>query len=103
MVGIARKDDRTGGTCYHPSHETPLSTEGTITTGSPTVSVNGKPVARKGDTVVADCGHESQITGGSSAVITSGAEQNIARLNDTVGNGPYEATIITASTTVSTV
>lgn len=102
MVGIARKDDRTDGTCFHPSHDPPLPTGGTITTGSLTVSIDGKPVARKGDTVVADCGHSSEITSGSLSITSAGLGENIARLNDTVGNGPYIGSITSASTTVST-
>lgn len=102
MVGIARKDDRTDGTCFHPSHDPPLSTGGTITTGSSSVSLNGKPIARKGDTVVADCGHSSEITSGSQSVTSAGLGEDIARLNDAVGNGPYIASITSASTTVST-
>lgn len=102
MVSIARQDDRTDGTCYHPSHVPPLVTGGTITTGSSTVYVGGSPIARKGDTVVADCGHTSVITSGSELITTAGLGEQIARVGDSVGSGPYEATITTGSGSVTT-
>lgn len=94
--GVARVDDRTYGTCT--AHLTPITTGGTITSGSPTIVVNDRAAARLGDIVVADCGHTSEITSASSTVI--GDEPPIARLDDTVGKGPYTATIISASSDV---
>ena len=94
--GVAKVGDRTYGTCT--AHITPITTGGTITTGSPTIVVNDQPCARLGDIVLADCGHTSVITSASSIVI--GDEPPIARINDTVGNGPYTATIISASSDV---
>jgi uncharacterized Zn-binding protein involved in type VI secretion len=94
--GVARVDDRTYGTCT--AHLTPITTGGTITSGSSTIVVNDRKAARLGDTVTADCGHTSEITSASSTVI--GDEPPIARLDDTVGKGPYTATIISASSDV---
>jgi len=94
--GVARVGDRTYGTCT--AHLTPITTGGTITSGSSTIVVNDKPCARLGDTVTADCGHTSVITSASSDVI--GDEPPVARINDSVGSGPYTATIISASSDV---
>lgn len=102
MVGIARKDDTTMGTCYNPVHDPPLVTGGSITTASEDVTANGKGVARLGDTVTADCGHTGKIISASGTITTAGKELNVARLNDSVGDGDYIATITSASTTVTT-
>lgn len=102
MVGIARKDDTTAGTCYNPAHNPPLVTGGKITTFSADVTVNGKGVARKGDTVTANCGHTGKITTASGTITTAGKDLNVARLNDSVGDGDYIAIITSASTTVTT-
>jgi len=93
--GVARVGDRTDGTCSHADHLTPITTGGTITSGSPTIIVNDMPCARLGDTVTTDCGHTSVIIGASGDVI--GDEPAVARDGDPVGNGPYIATIISAS------
>lgn len=93
MRGIARLNDKTLGDCavHGPN------IRGRIISGSGDVSVNGRSTARLGDKVLADCGHISDI-------ITSGVTEDTnnkggtARLNDKVGNSPYTARIITAST-----
>lgn len=100
MRGAARLNDRTDGTCYHPSHTSPLATGGTITSASPDVIINGVGVARLGDQVTTDCGHVDIIDTASGDTFANGIKS--ARLDDTVGtNGIYIATIITASTDVS--
>ena len=96
MRGVARLGDRTHGTCFHPSHNPPLVTGGTIITGSPDDLTNEKLTARLGDKVLTDCGHIAEIITGSPSVITN--DKLTARLADKVDNGaPYKATIITAS------
>lgn len=97
--GVARLGDLTTGVCSHPSHAVPLPTSGKIITASDTVFADNLPVARLGDTVLADCGHSSIII--TSATTVDSNTRGNARLNDQVGNGPYSATIITASTTVT--
>lgn len=96
MRGIARVGDRTLGTCYHPSHSSPVEKMGgTIITGSPNLQDQNKPVARLDDRVETDCGHVDYIN------TASGTLENvklIARLADTVGRERiYKADIITAS------
>ena len=51
MPKIARVGDRCHGTCHHPSHDTPISTGGTIITGSDKAYDEGKKIARVGDRV----------------------------------------------------
>lgn len=98
MRGVARVSDRTLGTCSHPSHEVPITVGGTIITGSSNLQADNLPVARIDDQVRTDCGHTDFIK------TASGRIENIklvARLADTVGrDGIYEATIISASTSV---
>ena len=101
MRGIARLNDVTKGTCYHPSHP-PRPASGKIITGSDTVFVDGRPVARFDDIVKTDCGHYDYIIGYKDSVF--GDTQGFARLNDQVGkNGIYIATIVSASSTTSTI
>lgn len=100
MRGIARLNDRTLGTCKHPSHP-PITVGGKIISASGTINVNSRPTARLNDIVKTDCGHYDYINSASGTVI--GDPQPVARLNDTVGkNGIYVAKIITASGDVST-
>lgn len=96
----ARLGDRTFGTCYHPSH-VPLQIGGTIITASTTrfLDSTDKGAARQGDLVKSDCGHISEIITWDNTDITD-ERSGDARLGDQVGNGPYIARIITASTTV---
>jgi uncharacterized Zn-binding protein involved in type VI secretion len=96
--GVARLHDRTLGTCSHPSH-LPITVGGKIITASGTVNVNNRKTARLGDTVLTDCGHTSIIVTASGTVSsTTERGTKVARLGDSIGNGPYVATIITAST-----
>jgi len=89
---IARIGDRTHGTCN--AHNGSITVDGTIITGSEKTIVEGSPVARLGDTVLADCGHTSYII--TAAQKTSNG-QGIAAIGDSVGNGPYTATITTGA------
>ena len=102
--GIARLHDRTLGICSHPSHPVPIVIGGQIITASSDAKINNRGIARLGDTVLTDCGHTSEIIT-ASGTISSTLErgQQAARLTDQIGNGPYSAQIITASTDVKTV
>ena len=94
MRPVARLGDKTTGTCT--AHIIPIDVGGTIITGSPDTLVNGLPIARHGDEVEADCGHKSVIVTADLSTPVNG-EPGTARLGDSVGDGPYTATIITAS------
>lgn len=94
---IARVGDRTTGTCS--AHIVPITTGGTITTGSGTVTCEGPAVARLGDAVELDCGHMSAITSASSSVTADGL--GVARIGDEVAQSPYNGTIISAAGVVS--
>lgn len=101
MRGIARLNDSTFGICLHPSHA-PREAKGKIITGSDSINVDGRPVARFDDIVLTDCGHYDYIIGFKDSVF--GDVRGFARLNDKVGkNGIYLAQIITASGTTSTI
>ena len=93
--GIARLGDKTHGTCSDSSHDKPIEVAGKITTASGNHFVNKRGVARVGDIVKTECGHEGKIITGSGNLITNG--KSTARLGDKIGNGPYEAKIVTAS------
>ena len=96
MQPVARLGDRTMGSCS--VHGGGIG--GTITSASPTITVNNIPAARLGDQVTADCGHTATI-------ISAGMNTDpnnvggIARLGDQVGNSPYTAQIVSASPTVN--
>ena len=99
--GCAREGDTTHGVCSHPDHNTPITVAGKIITASGNVMANGRKMARRGDQVQTDCGHISYIiTGSTSKVAANGQDRPVARLGDTIGGGPYNATIVTASTDV---
>ena len=95
--GIARLNDSTFGTCYHPSHLTPLATGGKIVSASGKIIVNGRGAARIGDTVRSNCGHTGTIITGSGKDIGDNGGKPLARLNDKT-TGHYKATITSAST-----
>ena len=92
MRGIARLGDSTFGTCY--AHNTPIIVGGSIISGSQHSLCNGRPVARLGDTVLADCGHTAIII--SASTNTDCNNRGVARLGDSTA-GSYVATIISAS------
>jgi hypothetical protein len=93
MRGAARLNDKTIGNCsiHGPN------IKGKIITSSPDIDVNGRGLARLGDKVLADCGHVAEIITASSTEDPNN-KRGTARLNDKVGNSPYRAKIITAST-----
>jgi uncharacterized Zn-binding protein involved in type VI secretion len=93
--GVARLNDRTIGTCSHPSHPPIPNMGGKIITASSDTKANRRGIARLNDVVLTDCGHRSKIISGSGTTKTN--NRPTARLNDAVGQGPYRATIITAS------
>lgn len=93
--GVARLNDRTVGTCTHPSHPPLPNMGGKIITASGDTKANNRGIARLNDVVLTDCGHRSNIITGSGNHKTNG--RPTARLNDSIGNGPYRARIITAS------
>lgn len=100
MRELARLNDLTFGTCYHPSHP-PLEVKGKIITGSSNIRIDGRPVARINDIVLTDCGHYDYIIGYRKDIF--GNTREFARINDSIGkNGIYIAKIITASGTSST-
>ena len=93
----ARLNDKTLGNCevHGPN------IKGRIITASSNIIVNGRPLARHGDKVKADCGHIAEII---TEIGRVNPNQDIgtARLNDRVGKSPYKAVIITASPNVKT-
>ena len=93
--GVARLNDRTLGTCSHPSHPPIPNMGGKIITASGDTKANRRGIARLNDVVLTDCGHRSKIITASGNHKTNG--RPTARLNDAVGRGPYSARIITAS------
>lgn len=95
MRGMARLGDKCKGICHHPSHDQPIPAEGKIITSSDKVFCNGRGVARVGDTVRSDCGHEGKIITGMPTVFSEGRQH--ARLGDSF-RGDFVGTIITAST-----
>lgn len=92
MARVARVGDRTEGTCS--CHPTPISVGGQIETGSPDTYVNGRAVARLGDTIRADCGHTAEIVSASATVFANKIQ--VARDGDR-GEGCYSCTIIEGS------
>jgi uncharacterized Zn-binding protein involved in type VI secretion len=89
--GTARLDDKTTGSCS--VHGDNIG--GRIITASGDTIVNSRGVARLGDKVKADCGHEAVIITASPNITAN--NRGVARLNDQVGNSPYTGRIITAS------
>lgn len=91
---MARLGDRTRGTCCHPSHKGCISIGGTITSSASKSYCEGKLIARIGDKVTTDCGHEGTIVTGSAKYFVEG--KLCACKGDKVA-GVYTATIITSS------
>jgi uncharacterized Zn-binding protein involved in type VI secretion len=89
--GVARLDDQTMGSCsVHGGN-----IGGKIISASADVITNNRGVARLGDKVKADCGHEAVIITASPTKFAN--NRGVARLDDEVGDSPYTAHIITAS------
>lgn len=89
---IARVGDRTYGIC--DCHKDPITTYGRIITGSPSFSLNEKDVARLGDRILADCGHEAIIVTASNKQFVDGL--GVAMVDDR-GEGCYNCVIIEGS------
>lgn len=92
---IARVGDKAQGVCYHPSHDTPVNTSGTIITGADKCYDEGRKIARVGDKVLTECGHIGTISSGSDKNYAE--NQKIARVGDKV-DGHFKATISSGST-----
>lgn len=90
--GIARVGDKCKGICT--AHAVPQQVEGLIISGCEKSSINGRPVARVGDRVRSDCGHEGIIITGSPTAFFEGRQH--ARLGDQF-KGDYSGEIISAS------
>lgn len=90
--GIARMFDGTFGVCF--CHRRPIAVGGRIISGDFNTLLDGRPVARFGDTVKASCGHTGRIISSSTNVLTGSL--GVARLGD-IGSGCYKFTITSAS------
>lgn len=90
--GIARIGDRCKGVCT--AHITPQEVEGVIISGCEKSFINGRAVARIGDKVRSDCGHEGIIITGAPTAFFEGRPH--ARLGDQF-KGDFTGQIITAS------
>lgn len=93
MRGMARVGDKCRGTCT--SHRNAITVEGVIISGSSDASSGGRAIARVGDKVRADCGHEGIIITGAPDTFVNGRPH--ARLGDQF-KGEYTGIIISAST-----
>lgn len=91
-MGIARVGDETTGVCSVHGQQT-----GKIVTGSTSVFCETVAVARKGDTVLANCGHTGVIDSSSDNTFAQG--NAIARQGDGF-SGTYSGTIAKSSNTV---
>ena len=89
---IARLTDSWTGTCT--CHNPPITTNGTIITGSDDFDVNGLPVARHGDTVLGDCGHTGTIVASGEGLVDG---IKVALLGDGVTGCLTDGNITTAS------
>lgn len=78
---LARLNDLVTGICSAHPHG-PIPAVGYIASASATVTAEGLPVARLGDTVITACGHSGLIASGSATVTAEGAP--VARVGDTV-------------------
>lgn len=90
--GIARLGDKCKGTCT--AHVTPRDVEGVIISGCSKSMVNGRPIARIGDRVRSDCGHEGVIISAAPTSFFEGRPH--ARMGDQF-KGDYTGIIIGAS------
>ena len=92
MGSICKVGDVGAGICY--GHKTPISTTGTIITGSGNIFCNGLGVATMGDTVLSSCGHTGTIITGSGSVFCNG--KGAARIGDSF-DGTFKGVLITGS------
>lgn len=89
-VLIARLTDAVFGICYHPSHSSPISIGGTITSSASKTYCESKLISRLGDTVTSNCGHTGTISSASSTVYAE--NKRVARKGDSF-SGTYVGTI----------
>lgn len=94
MSGAARLGDRTVGTCSVHG----IDIGGTIVTASSDTFVNGIAVARLGDMVIADCGHDALVV--TASPNTNANNCGVARLGDIVVGDKYTGNIVSASSDV---
>ena len=99
MTEFARITDLTDGTCYHPSHDVPLVTAGTVTGSASKTYVEGLLVARVGDAVTSDCGHPGTIIAASGNIYAEG--KRTARKGDPF-SGTYVGTITGSASNTGT-
>lgn len=92
---VAREGDSWSGTCSHPSHGSPISVTGTITSSDSKFADQSIGVARHGDTVQASCGHTDTIVATTTKLDTQGIY--IARVGDTTTGAPLTGQITSGS------
>ena len=98
----ARLTDMHEGVCGHGLECCPHGVSGTIIQGSPTVNVNGLPIARLNDAVEHSCPHcgTGYISSSSSTVFANG--MGVARIGDSVTYPGGGGAIVTGSPNVNT-
>jgi len=85
MPKVARIGDRwTGICCCHPPAPC-INTGGTIVAGNATHESGGSSVARLGDLVIGDCGHQARIVSGAPTHESGGPQ--VAAIGDLVASG----------------
>jgi uncharacterized Zn-binding protein involved in type VI secretion len=97
MPKVARRGDDCFGVCSDPSHSSPISIDGKILTGSSTLVIEQRPVARIKDYVMSSCGHIGVIIKGSSTTVID--QMPVARVGDTF-DGVYSGYISGSSSTL---
>ena len=91
MPGVARAGDIAFGTCF--GHAAPIPVTGIVSVSSQDV-LNGTGVARVGDMVIFNCGHNGTIISGCATVLTN--SKPTAKVGSMVV-GPMIASIIQGS------
>lgn len=92
MRGIVRIGDKTHGWCT--AHKNTIEVDGVVISGSEDSYVNGRAIARIGDKVMSNCGHEGIIISGQPDAYINGRPH--ARIGDRF-EGTYSGIIISAS------
>ena len=93
MRALARLGDKTHGICT--AHRNSIEVDGVIVSAAADASVNGRGIARVGDKVRSECGHEGTIISGSPDATVNG--RGHARIGDKF-QGTYTGIIISAAT-----
>ncbi|MCL2201270.1 MAG: PAAR domain-containing protein [Oscillospiraceae bacterium] len=101
MGQVARRTDTHRGVCDHGEGCCPHSVSGTITGGSPNVTVGGLGVARMDDPVTHSCPHcgTGRISSASGSVTVNG--RGAARVGDSVTYPGGSGTITSGSANAS--